>query len=123
MANVAIGIGAALLVLGIAGFVGTGAVSPTALIPAGFGLVLLLLGMLARDERRRRMAMHIAVVVGLLGVLGAARGLAPFFRMISGETVVRPTAVVAQVIMFGLCLVFEVLCVKSFIDARRNRAI
>jgi len=66
MANVAIGIGAALLVLGLAGYLGTGASSPTALIPAAFGLILLALGMMARDERRRKLAMHIAVVVGLL---------------------------------------------------------
>ena len=123
MANTAIGIGAALLVLGIAGFLGTGSQAYTALIPAGFGLALLVLGVLARDERRRKHAMHVAAVVGLLGVLGAVRGIVPLFRMISGEDVVRPAAVIAQAIMFALCLTFEILCVRSFMDARRNRAV
>ena len=97
-------------------------VSPTALIPAAFGLLLIVFGVLAKDEKRRKMAMHIAVTVGLLGFLGTITGLLKLFTMLAGGEVARPTAVVAQSIMAILMLVYVGMCVKSFIDARRRRA-
>jgi hypothetical protein len=121
MANLATGFGAALLLLGICGYFLTGMQSLTALIPAGFGLVLLICGILARDAAKRKVAMHVAVLFGLLGFLGSARGLIAFLRMLAGETVPRPNAVVAQAIMAVLTLVFTILSVRSFINARRNR--
>lgn len=123
MPNLAIGFGAVLLVLGIVSYLGTGSVSLTALIPSAFGLVLVLLGVAARNPARRKLAMHIAVIVSLVGFFGAAPGIPKFLQMISGESVARPTAVIAQVIMAILCLVFTGLCVRSFIDARRNRTL
>ena len=123
MANITIGLALALIVLGVGGYFGSDRVSPTALIPAAFGLVLLILGIIARDAGKRRHAMHGAVVVGLLGVLGTVSGLVKFLRLASGEAVARPQAVTAQAVMCALCLVFVALCVKSFIDARRSRAI
>jgi hypothetical protein len=94
----------------------------TALIPAGFGLVLVILGVLARKDNVRKHVMHAAVLVGLIGFLGAAAmGVPKFVTMLSGGEVERPRAVVAQIIMATTCLVFVGLCVKSFIDARRNR--
>lgn len=123
MANITVALAAALIVLGVGGYFGSGRVSPTALIPAAFGLVLLILGMVARDPGKRKHAMHGAAMVGVLGVLGTASGLVKFIRMATGEAVARPQAVVAQAAMCVLCLVFVALCVKSFIDARRTRAI
>lgn len=120
MANVAIGFGIALLVLGIGGYAGTGRQSPTALIPAVFGAILLISGLLARDPGKRKMAMHIAAAVGLLGILGSAPGLIKAVRLLSGAPVERPAAVVAQAIMAILCTAFTILCVRSFINARRN---
>lgn len=113
----------ALIVLGVGGYMGSGGVSPTALIPAGLGLILLALGVLARDPGKRKHAMHGAAMVGLIGVLGTAAGLVKFVRMMLGESVARPQAVMAQAAMCVMCLVFVALCVKSFIDARRARAI
>ena len=45
---------------------------PHTLIPGAFGIVLIVLGALARtpDQKRRMLFMHIAVTVGLLGFLG-----------------------------------------------------
>lgn len=122
MTNVTTGFGAALLLLGIGGYVLTGMESPTALIPAAFGILLVICGMLARNPARRKLAMHIAVVVGLLGFLGSLRGLIAFGRMLSGDTVARPNAVIAQTIMAVLTLLFTILCVRSFVNARRNRS-
>ena len=51
MTRLTIGFGLALVALGIAGYFGTGAVHPTALIPAAVGLVLVVFGILARNPK------------------------------------------------------------------------
>lgn len=121
MASVAIWFGLLLILLGVGGYAASGAASLTALIPAGFGLVLALTGFLARDPSRRKLMMHIAATVGILGFLGSARGLARLGAVVAGEPVERPAAIVAQSIMAVLCLLFTFLCVRSFINARRSR--
>ena len=63
----------------------------------------------------------LAVVVGVLGVLGSAKGFISFFILLLGGEVERPGAVVSQAIMAVLMTVFVVLCIKSFIAARRAR--
>src|SRR5262245_11872206 len=95
--------------------------APTALIPAGLGILLAVFGGIAHNPSRRKMAMHIAVVVGLLGFLGTMNGLPDLLKMLSGEAVARPAAVVSKSIMAVLMAVFVAMCVKSFIDARRTR--
>ena len=121
MANTTISTGIALIILGLWSYFGTGTTSVTALIPAFFGIVLAALGAVARNEARRKMAMHIAVLVGLLGLLGSARGLAKIGAVMSGEPVERPTAVIAQSMMAAVTGVFVILCINSFIAARRKR--
>ena len=120
MAALTIALGVALIVVGLAGYFLTGAVSVTALIPAAFGLVLAVAGVLARDERRRQHAMHAAVAIALLGFLGSARGLLQIGRVFDG-TAARPAAVVAQAIMALLTLGYIVMAVRSFIAARASR--
>ena len=121
MANTTIAFGIAFIVLGLGGYFGSGMASPTALIPAAFGVLFCILGALARDDRKRRHAMHAAALLGLIAVLGSARGLAKLPAVITGEPLERPAAVVAQSIMAMLGIVFVALCIKSFRDARRNR--
>jgi len=61
-----------LIVLGVASYQLTGRTSLTAMIPAFFGVVLLVCAFVARSsEAARKHAMHAAVAVGLLG--GARR--------------------------------------------------
>ncbi len=122
MATTTIGFGIVLIVLGVGGYFGTDRVSVTALIPAAFGLLLVVFGALARDEKRRKMAMHIAVTIGLLGFLGTVSGLLQLPTLLSGGGVARPGAVVSKSIMAALMAVYVGMCVKSFIDARRRRA-
>ena len=65
--------------------------------------------------------MHIAALTGLLGVLGGlGMGLPKLGKLIAG-TAERPTAVILQIAMGALCLLFLFFCVKSFIAARRAR--
>jgi len=65
--------------------------------------------------------MHGAAVLMLLGFAGTVGGLIKFFKMLGGAETARPAAVTVQAIMAVLCLVFIILAVKSFIDARRSR--
>lgn len=120
VASTTIALGAALIALGLAGYGLTGGASLTALIPAAFGLLLVLAGALARDDRWRMHAMHAAVLVALLGFLGSVRGVLGLAKVIDG-TAARPAAIVSQTIMAVLTLVYIVIAVRSFIQARKAR--
>ena len=93
-----IGYGAALVALGVGGFVATGATHKTALIPAGFGAVEIALGLLGR----RAGARGAATLVGVVALAGAARGLKKLPALLRGEEIERPAAVAAQSVMAGL---------------------
>jgi hypothetical protein len=120
VAVITLALGAALIVLGLGSYVLTGTSSLTALIPAAFGVLFVLAGVLARDDRWRMHAMHAAVLVALLGFLGSARGLLGIGKVLDG-TAVRPAAIVAQTIMALLTLVYIAVAVRSFIQARKAR--
>ncbi len=115
MANKTIGFGIALVVLGVLSYGLSGGLHWTSMIPAFFGVPLLVLGILARDEKRRKVVMHVAVLVGLLGFAGSVQSL------ITRAAIALPGMIVAQVLMVSLTGVFVALCVKSFIDARRPK--
>jgi hypothetical protein len=122
MGPITIVFGVLLILLGLGGFLWTGASHPTALIPAGFGMVLVLLGALALKESLRKHAMHAAAAVGLLGFLGGAiMGLPKIPALLDG-TAERPAAVVAQLLLALICAVFVGLCVRSFVVARLMRS-
>ena len=120
MANIAVGFGALMMVLGIAGYFGSNMASLTALIPTAFGLLLLILGVIARDPGKRKHAMHFAAMVGLLGFAGSVSGL---MKVVTGDLGPRPNAAIAQAVMAVLMLIFVALCVRSFINARRSGAV
>jgi hypothetical protein len=91
--------------------------APTSLIPAYFGAVLVLCGLVALKESLLKQAMHLAAMVGLIGLLaGAGMGLPKLFA--GGEP---SPATRSQLWLAGVCLVFVLLCVNSFIQARRRR--
>jgi hypothetical protein len=109
--------GLILIVLGIASYTLTGRTSLTAMIPAFFGAAFLVCAIIARKETMRKHAMHAAVAIGLIGAIAAlARGIPAAF---SGDPT-RP-AVLAQMTMGVLLLVYVALGVQSFIAARRAR--
>ena len=114
--------GLLLIVIGVGFYAGTGQASVTALIPAFFGVPLVVCGVLARREHLLKHAMHAAAALGLLAFLGSLPGLVQFFVFIHGGAVARPNAALEQAFMAVLSLVFVALCVRSFIEARRARA-
>ena len=124
MAKVTIVFAVLLIALGLIGFFGTGSAHPTALIPTWFGIMLGVGGILAisPSESRRRLFMHINVIIGLLGLIGAAvesgRGYASAIaKGLAPDTI----ALAAKLAMVGLLLIYVILCVRSFIQARRSR--
>lgn len=75
MAKITIGFGVALIVLGIIGFLPHRA--PTALIPTYIGAALAICGAIALKPEMRKHAMHAAVILGLIGFLGAGGAWSP----------------------------------------------
>ncbi len=119
MPSTAILFGRILVFIGILGY-GYGLVmgnaSLTALIPAVVGVVLLGLGHIAKaKENLRKHLMHVAVIVALLGFLASAGRL---ISKISEFSI--SVASVSQIAMALTCLIFIVLCVQSFINARKS---
>ena len=110
-------LGIVLIVLGLIGYFGTGRVSVTALIPAFFGAVFVILALMARSDAARKHAMHAAVAIALLGLLGTLVRLIP---ALGAGQLTRP-AVLAQLVMSMLLAGYVALGVKSFKDARRAR--
>ena len=116
MASTTIVFGVLLTLLGIGGYVLAGGVSLTALIPAFFGLPLVVLGFLARSESIRKHAMHAAAALALVGWAGAV-----FSLMRTPQGPRSAIAVFSQSAMVVLTAIFVALCVRSFIAARRAR--
>jgi hypothetical protein len=121
---IAIVFGVLLTALGVGLYV-TSELDPkplTALIPCAFGLVLVLLGQIARGSDKARMhAMHAAAMVGLIGFIGGVVMTILDVRKLSGETPPSTLAMSGKAALAALCAVFLALCIKSFIDARRAR--
>ncbi len=121
MNKITIGFGLVLVVYGIIGYTVTGSISPTALIPSGFGLLLIIFGLMALKESLRKHAMHGAVLVGILGVIGSIDGVWKSIQMMMGTEFERSTALHMKAGMSVICLIFVVLCVNSFIQVRKNK--
>jgi hypothetical protein len=114
-------VGIALAVLGLGSYWGTGRTSVTALIPAFLGVVLIALSWVAaRGEAARRHAMHVAMLVALVGIAGTASRLLP--GLIGGTLDVARPAVLAQITTVLLLAWYLGKGIQSFREARRSRA-
>ena len=128
MAKLTIGFGVLLILLSAVAYTQLGQHSHGihSLIPGAFGLLLVIFGALANTPvaKKRMLFMHIAVTVGLLGFLGTIPGLIGVIKMAVGQSSgVAPDAAKVQAIMGTICLIYVLLCVRSFIAARRARLI
>jgi len=124
MAPLSILFGLLLSALGLIGYfapetfgtVGEVGTSLTALIPVGFGVVLLVCGLIVMAKPTlRKHVMHAAALVGLLGAVGG------FMPLMKNKMDFSKSGTVAGALMIGLCVVFVALCVNSFIQARKRR--
>lgn len=91
----------------------------TAFIPSGFGIALITLGLAARQDSLRMHMMHGAALLGLIGFA------IPTFMVVRSLVIngheFNAVRHGGQLTMAALCLIFVVLCIKSFIDARIAR--
>ncbi len=114
MATKTIGLGAALIVLGVIVTIASGSGSATSLIPAFIGVVFVALGLVARAKPDlNRHLMHAAAALALLAVVGSL-----------GSAIGRGAqgwALFAQIATIVLCAGFVVLAVQSFRAARLER--
>jgi uncharacterized membrane protein HdeD (DUF308 family) len=125
MPRITILFGVLLIVYGIFTFVESVSKSPTAAMPAYFGAVLLLLGVLALKSNLRKHAMHAAAVVGVIGLAGGlAMGASKLPALLTGtpalEEINRHKAI-AQNMLALICAIYVALSVNSFIQARLLR--
>jgi uncharacterized membrane protein len=123
MAKVTLVFALLLVALGLAGYLGTGSLHPTALIPTWIGLALGLFGFLAisPNEGRRKLFMHINVTIGLLGFLGGAgKAIQGYLHANAAGLQPDQIALASQSTLAGLMLIYVILCVRSFIAARRS---
>jgi hypothetical protein len=123
MAKVTMVFAALLIALGLVGYLGTGSAHPTALIPTWIGLALGVFGWLAvsPNEGRRKLFMHFNVTIGLLGFLGgAAEAVRGYVHATSAGLEPDRIALASKATLAGLMLIYVILCVRSFIAARRT---
>lgn len=108
-------LGILLILLGIISYFATGMVSVTALIPAFFGIVFVILAWLSnRKPDWNKHLMHASALLAVIGIIGSIGGL---FDLLGG---IVTASAIAKSIMALLLIIYLVFAIKSFIDARRT---
>ena len=93
--------------------------SLTSFIPSFFGLPILFFGYLSiKFQEKKKLFMHIVVTIGLLVFLG---GMDITRGILKNNFFVNFYADLSKLMMLVTGLVFTILCVKSFIFARKNK--
>tara|TARA_Y100000991_G_scaffold122752_1_gene92543 strand:+ start:267 stop:686 length:420 start_codon:yes stop_codon:yes gene_type:complete len=112
--------GGILIFWGLAVTFISGSTSITSYIPSMFGWPMLFLGVMAlKAPKYKKILMHIVVVIGLLIFLG---GLDVVRNIMSGTFGDNPWASASKTMLLVTGAYFSVLCVKSFIHARKMRS-
>lgn len=113
-------LGIILIALGLIGYIASNMASVTALIPALFGVVFLILGKAGEKESYRKLSMHLAQLLALLGIIGTLTGLLDVISWMGGDQEVNVLAAFVRALMALLCIGYLVIGIRSFIDARRK---
>lgn len=121
MSQLSLLFGFLLNVVGLVGFFSTGASHPTALIPCALGLLLFISGIVARRKALHKHAMHVAVLVSLLGFLGTVSSFVKLRMLFAHMPLINEAAVLSKVSTALLCGIFFILCIRSFVRARLSK--
>lgn len=122
MAKLTLWVGVLLVLISVGFWLATGRAESAALHPAGIGVLLILSGVLANTEsvKQRMIWMHIAVTLGLIGFL--TTGVRATIAVAKGTALtLNPLGFEERVAIALVCLIYVVLCVRSFIAARKAR--
>jgi hypothetical protein len=107
--------GVILVAMGVGGYLFTG--GTLALLPAAIGVAFIILAQLSRRESMRMHAMHTTSLIAIIICVASSwRGLP---KLLQGETKPAVVLTVALAVMMGA---YVVMCVRSFVAARRRRA-
>lgn len=112
-------LGIVLVVLGVGAYVLSDFASITALIPAVFGVLVAILGVVGYQETdRQRLAAYGIGLLAVLGLLGSTRGIPDIIALLTGEAVESTIAAVAQGTMIVICLVLLAAVIQFIRDTR-----
>jgi hypothetical protein len=112
IAKVTFLIAAALIAVGVTGYIQTDMVSVTALIPAFIGILLGLAGLLLRKEPPPRWVLWATLSLAAICLAGGAPGLAALLNWLTDG--VCPTAAeTSRAIMAGLAIVYVLVAIPS----------
>lgn len=111
-------LGAVLVVVGISAYVGSDFASITALIPAIFGGLVIVFGLVGLQTNRVSPAVYAVGIISLLGLLGSLRGLADVFALVTGDEVDSTLAATTQGAMILVCLVLLIAVVRYVRETR-----
>ena len=120
MAKLTLIYGALLIVWGAVFSIGSE--SFTSWIPSMLGVPILLAGVLSvAVPAKKKIWMHIAVLFGLVAGLGGLR----FFAGLGSEAGLfgKPRAAASQLMLLVTGTLYTILCVRSFIAARKSEAV
>ncbi len=104
---VSVGGGLLLLLTGILAYVLSDFASPTALIPAVFGVMIVILGVMAQKPDHRNRSILGIGLLALLVVLGSLMRISDVFALLAGDEVDSVVATMSQgvSIVIGLAIV------------------
>ncbi|HII11674.1 MAG TPA: hypothetical protein HA356_06350 [Candidatus Poseidoniaceae archaeon] len=115
MPNLTLGYGTFLLLWGVAISVLSGSDSITSYFPSFLGVPLMLSGfMTLRMPEKRKLWMHVAATFGLLCAIGGTR-----FFMVMSDGINYASGSMLMLLVTGTA--YTVVCVRSFIAARKAR--
>ena len=103
----------ALISMSAWGYIDTN--SFTALIPAAFGVVLLILGTMLTNEKLVKLSAHLVVLFTLLILIALVVQVLPGVLDRGGIGLIR------VILMISTSLIAMIVFVKSFIDNRKSR--
>ncbi len=117
--DVTIGYGVFLITWAAVVSIASNSESFTSWIPSFMGLPILISGILTKVKpERKKVWMHIAVVFGLLSLLGGLDFMRGFGA--EGGPFAKPFAGASKLMLLVTGAVYTLGCVKSFIWARKN---
>jgi hypothetical protein len=124
LAKLTIWFGVLIAAVSVGFWIGMGRTATAALHPAGIGVLLIVCGVLASTEnpKKRMLWMHIAVTLGLISFL--TTGIRAAIELGKGTAMsINPMGFEERVVIALISFIYVVLCVRSFISARRARKI